>query len=1033
MVQSNRNHNSRYNRSQRGQTLIIALIVLFALLFLGGVFVTRIARNLQQSGRTQQSGEAAALAQAGLDYCNQELNTSPQGADWRPTPSTPINNQDPDIYWLVRGFSRIPVNGGRALVRVAYDPCPDNPNGSNLVIEAVGRPGALPNPPGSDPTVFVPTGNSPRLRQELVAYKQIGLTDYGLYVTGATMRTVSNYIGTPAIGHNVATVLGNPMLGFSAYASGVSNVGPNGAQALYGFPIYVNGNLKFGSDTYLYEGHRGGSTSLTQEGVLVNGTIGLDPSRTTNLYTTINDSQLPAYLNEEIDQSPSLQVSNIAGAIQPSTGQFNSYNGLVRDANGGPDVNGIERAVPRLTPPSLDTLDGSGVLRYRALTRDSGSWYTNASNALLNTGADGYGTGIYVNNFADQQRETSVAGLNGAYSLRSDWLNPQAHLATTINGVNYGWDGPYYRAPGVDIVLLGNTIQMTRDDGVPFTLPDGTQSETITIPLWDYARANTVLPNGIHLMPLRHDGDNGGANSPFGDKNSYGVSLVLFAEGNVRVHGVYGAITNSSDTSESATVSKLGRVHLTIVSGGTAYIEGNLVSGDGYVSGGSVTMEHASTLAILAKDYVTVNTTMFMRPQTPNTWTSENEDSNPPFYTELGQGGSSTMDMAFSWGVDPSQNYSVQGNRSPLFLMVRQGGVGSGVAPYNLLLNPGVASPATNAYYQFPFNTVPSAAPAAGTYGVIGTEMLGLTLFPGNTQLPGLVTPGYDNVFRFQFDRSAALAGQELTDMKLGGAAVVPLDIRVEATLYAQNRSFFVIPGYSFNPNKADSRAAYQLRGDIRISYNGADVKDISNATPLPEREAKDVFPFYGEPTDIRITMFGSIAENYTASAGDQAAWMARWGYIPAYYGSTEYYTNTAASVRVPDMHLLNQDPISLVAGEDTTLNYRTPLETQAAGTPAPDQDIPITNGLRYEYNPILAMPYYDPTDVTLIPLPNHLTRQQRAIRSRSFQITVPGGGAYTIEQVLPAIPDLPVCPNALYSGQGTVPVGSLPDDSDQL
>jgi Tfp pilus assembly protein PilX len=101
MVQSNRNHNSRYNRSQRGQTLIIALIVLFALLFLGGVFVTRIARNLQQSGRTQQSGEAAALAQAGLDYCNQELNTSPQGADWRPMPSTPINNQDPDIYWLV--------------------------------------------------------------------------------------------------------------------------------------------------------------------------------------------------------------------------------------------------------------------------------------------------------------------------------------------------------------------------------------------------------------------------------------------------------------------------------------------------------------------------------------------------------------------------------------------------------------------------------------------------------------------------------------------------------------------------------------------------------------------------------------------------------------------------------------------------------------------------------------------------------------------------------------------------------------------
>ena len=42
-----------YRRTQRGQTLVVALAVLFLLLFIGGLFVTTIGRNLVTAGRSR--------------------------------------------------------------------------------------------------------------------------------------------------------------------------------------------------------------------------------------------------------------------------------------------------------------------------------------------------------------------------------------------------------------------------------------------------------------------------------------------------------------------------------------------------------------------------------------------------------------------------------------------------------------------------------------------------------------------------------------------------------------------------------------------------------------------------------------------------------------------------------------------------------------------------------------------------------------------------------------------------------------------
>jgi len=82
----NRSHNP-----QRGQTIIVALIVLGLLLILGLVFLGIINNSIQGSARQQTRSVANDLAEAGVRYAHSQLLRSPEGADWRgaTTPPTP--------------------------------------------------------------------------------------------------------------------------------------------------------------------------------------------------------------------------------------------------------------------------------------------------------------------------------------------------------------------------------------------------------------------------------------------------------------------------------------------------------------------------------------------------------------------------------------------------------------------------------------------------------------------------------------------------------------------------------------------------------------------------------------------------------------------------------------------------------------------------------------------------------------------------------------------------------------------------------
>jgi hypothetical protein len=173
--------------------------------------------------------------------------------------------------------------------------------------------------------------------------------------------------------------------------------------------------------------------------------------------------------------------------------------------------------------------------------------------------------------------------------------------------------------------------------------------------------------------------------------------------------------------------------------------------------------------------------------------------------------------------------------------------------------------------------------------------------------------------------------------------AVAPMDVRIEAVMYAENGSFFVIPGYSLNPSRQDTRNAAEAAA---LAENPA-------ATPgTMKRPAgtSDLFPFYGEPYDCRITVVGAIAENRTASIADQSAWMQLWGYIPESYGSTGRQNgfNATARVLIPDEHIRIGEVGMPLAPE---------LRTQA------ERSAQITRGIRFLYDPILHAPYpgYDP------------------------------------------------------------------------
>ena len=1005
---------AKARHAQSGQSVIVAVIVLFLLLFLGAIFIALIAGNLRNTQRAVQTSASGRFGEAGINYLDQQLITSPEGADWRPLPDNIVSEADPDYFWLKPydpttgqgGFTRVNFGGptptagnigGRALVRISYRPNypiatgavypanvpPPAEVNKYIRLEAVGRAGQI-NP--NDPTTY---GNSDALNQrvELVAYKSIGVNEFVRQITNKNNKPVTATLGAP----------------FPVYDHDTGTTVSRNIESIYNGPVRVNAGLSFyGVNRFTLNPTR--NDSLEVAGPINFNKVSENLGTATNPPTVTDPTQV--YVT-----TPGVTPPSLSNVFPSQSAAFTTLGGLVRDNPRGAetinlaadlDANKVSyanlRSVGRTAPPVLDAPTGAnGLTRYRALTRNSApldNAYLTANpfpaNAFTTVPgfanfapAIGWGTGLYLNNPSDVQQTSET--LTNSYSLRSDWLNNDP---ASSGGTFWKGDANYV-PPAVTITLTPRYMILQRSAqsaaqgrrGFRFRSPSGaTLGDTIV-------RYTGVTGAGAPATNITESAGNPATKLEGypADKittgtgaNTYNGDFVIYAEGNIRIRGTIGGYDSESKASFIR--------HLTVVSGGTIYVDGNVLRDNidpGSVPPGADASVHGkSSIALLAHDYVAVNTTQFFTPDVAG-YASESANGNPPYSLILPNPDGGQLDFNFRTTFGPVADPANGNLITPAYATG-----GAGVQPATLFLRHGVSfSPnAANVVIKGGINLVGSNyvnlldfAPANG-FGPTGNnnpEANSLLLTtPANAQTftddAFVVPPAYfqnpligsDNVFTLSYDTARSQVSYRLTRF-----AVAPLDIRIEALMYAQEGSFFIIPGPWFNPDQNDTFATFVAAGKRPLT------DEVASQT---RRQINPLFPFYKEPMDIRITFFGAITENLPAEIGDQGAWQEKWGWVPDAYGSTGL------------TGVIDQGANQVATAHGRNGIYKGP--GSAGG-----------NGIVYDFDERAIAPYYQDAAGAFAPIrPN-----PNFANLPAFQ-----------QEPLPLTPRLPVAPGLLYYGQ---------------
>ncbi len=909
----------RRRHARRGQSVVVALLVLLLLGFVGALFITIVARNVFNARHAARVVNADYYAKAGITFADAQLTYGPDGADWRPplqntvgiipTDAREANRYaaavttnslaaaavtDPDKAYLDQGFTRYTAGAGRFLLRLTYDPInlykANSAPGRYIKIEAIGREGVI-DP--LDPTTYGNNRSSDRTQAYQVAYKPIGITDYARFETNLENRSDTANIGvvsqqyvpdpdghiaTPGAIDFIASGSNNYQLypvvttygAADAFLMQTSNnaLFPNptagtGRPAPLGYTLALGGGsnranmpVRFFGKNVFYLNDASATAPLFQDTAEIAGNLLLDNYQPA---VALDNSGVPAVGQRAslVLNPPASGVAPLGNYIVPSNGpNFDTRGGLIRDGSSQNDANGQPRAIKRLDPPLMDAVDpGSSLPRYKQLALTSSprlniasgtcglpSTYTSYTGTAV--AANGYGRSIYINNPNDIQPESSSIG--GGTTLTDEWLNTTNAASSGPLG---GWNGALYDPAGVNITLGALTaniasctpssqrvygIRMTRINSawkdpsgaaLAGTASDGTSSSTMFVAYTSLEASNNLGTDPGTLS--------GAAKASYQDNPNNDV--LVYAEGNVRVHGVVSP--NENPTGTATTTPR----HITIVTNGTAYIDGSILKGD-----------PDSSVTILAHDYVCVNTTQFLA----GVQSDENAAITP-----------SSAGYPISTGSVLAQDLNFALPDPALISATTQANTYSGTVTALYIAGEPEAGSASSA--QVNFNIIDA--------------------FGGNVQrsqnFAGLSHKSFD-LANFGPARSNALdmhqtdIGQLQVSLDAGAdqstaganfslqrAVVLPGDIRIEAVLYAQTRSFFVIPGPSFNSSSDDTLDKFAASG-------------------TRDTQTDPRFPLYGQPIDMKIVIDGAVTESRPADINAQTAWMLRWGWIPQFHGS---------------------------------------------------------------------------------------------------------------------------------------------------
>ncbi|HRF60417.1 MAG TPA: hypothetical protein PLH94_10970 [Fimbriimonadaceae bacterium] len=897
-------------------------------------------------------------------------------------------------------YSRIGYDKGRALVRVRYAPSDfqlfANPVGglrrpgkarSYLIIEVVGRAGQI---RANDPTTQLNKAvkianyagdaeyraslgemklydNRNVSSKRLTAMASIGIIESSRFITNKYKVSRPAELGAPS--ESGLRYENNPVDVITRWGGNLTA----GNQTLEG-----TGSLYSNADLLLHGRHDVLlNRDLLGDGWLVAGDIrGADDLATLQLQVQGDPG------------SPYILSNNSANELDSRQNNFRTIGGVLRDGLQEVDLLGFARATPYKAPPSILVTDpATGLNRFLAMTRDSGPLDPSTGR---NTGRFGYGRGIYVdsNERANAPTEDVREASEVARALPNDWLNPS-------NANSVGWQGPYYIPLATYVRLRPDGFEIIRDGRSRqryWRTPSGVSTTTsrVRYRVREIGGQVYILNSIVNsaIIDLANLGDQSflTEGQPFNG--------ALFFEGDIRIRGVI-----PTD------------VQISVITMGTAYVEGSITKGLVQENGAVLDRPSRSMLMLMAKDYVALNTTMFFGPQPGQDPKPKNADVLPdtPNPIELDLSEATSIGLQTQFLLDPSGNplnptlwrpyanqYAPFGggpNWNASLVMTHAAddggptfiGVSSypatfadptpglptayafsrlfdfgpaGTVDYNaaaLVFAPGgnipvygLGNPSLNAYPKFETVTFPLIrptwnyanrklnAPGGNPEGAIEAAVQDETLFTVQLTAAGTFSPKNYALARF---------------------AVTPHDVRIEAALFAEEGSFFVIPGPSFNYNPDDTRAAF----DARVNQLGS--------LPLAQRDRFERYgvmpevPFYGEPLDVRVQIVGSISENMPPPIAQQSSWQRQWGWIPRLVGGTGRFIpaqhvptgyNLNNNRFVPNL-IVSYDPALATAATEGPGGTWTPIRRNADGWVLPPMPmLPISPTLMYfgENNP---------------------------------------------------------------------------------
>jgi hypothetical protein len=991
-------------RNQRGQALLLAVLLMTVILLVGAIFV---AITVYVQGQTQRHGQmrqAKQMCDSAIQYADRMLQL--HTADWQPEeppawcagadgvfdtldaildPSyTGDDEVDPgfwgadgqpetedDYYtpeelergWcglrlggalppdpadprfasraladlgargatVRRGFTRLPdprpgiaagqdllpsVSEGHALLRLTYDPDPPFEGTPDEDRNGDGALDYLDADPMSENVRIESLGvvlQEVFTFRRLVAYKPLSLVNYARFITDQTGTGQPAYLGIPPVidlDRDGATAGLDER--YVTRTTGPVKSNPElvlvGEELLPPTPVDT-ASVQFEVVTDSGPGSTSGSAYVRRDSVQAANGI-----RYRERIPGPNDSQ--ATVTVIGGGAVSTNTIYPSAPQQPGDPAFATYGGLtgdgmaaVADGHRGTDAAGFGRFSNAESAPPLFRRDPTtDRTAYEELTRYAGAPVP-VSGYYVNSGEWGHGDGVWIGNESDRQF-LNARGECDLPTLMDDWL--RGISPTDARAEDSGWNATHttYTPVGVEIWIVGRELP-------PGTYVAQADPRSPTIPdslLW----APQHVPGEPQIVLTRHDerwrtavGADSGRytmviDHPCALRGTWPTTQVILAAGNVRVWGNLpdrGPLPAPAPPMTAAAV-PYPDYNLTIVSGGTIYIDGSILrpqdwSNPGDPNWASGAWDDRNTrLGLFARDCVCLNPTRLVPQEATALVSASPDDTGDPrpdaSHWELTPEAGARLLSSWSFGAAPVPNVflaaSVSGDdpgpaamgmslqmgwampwrafdfcqgyapASPLFYFLPPGvasayNVSNSLTPNYQPLPPGpVAAPAVPP--AMPWRIYPAPAGAGGEYiSIAPGARNNLQMYWANPSMGAGATSPW--VSKWKLVESTSSDPTDLT-------AIVPaVHARINAAIYAEGGCWFVIPGAFFETVEAIDAAIGPAAGD---NINGR----IDTAD-----EAARARTYLRYNYDILVR--GSITENFTAPVDAVAEWTDKW------------------------------------------------------------------------------------------------------------------------------------------------------------